>query len=243
MQYKYNFQVGEFYDSEYLETHSSETADVPELYPGASGGCTENISATTIAEALQLNDVQVRKDLASVSSSGKPKVGYNVKDLIAELEAFLGYNDIDNAVIVGAGSLGKALLNYSGFKAYGLNIIAAFDLCEEPTEFQGKTVFPIAQLGSFCRKVNVHIGIITVPASSAQEICDLLVESGIRAIWNFAPVHLVVPDGILVQNENMASSLALLSNHLREQMKSKYKQSIGCRIKTTADFLYQYAEI
>ena len=179
----------------------------------------KNISATTIAEALQLNDVQVRKDLASVSSSGKPKVGYNVKDLIAELEAFLGYNDIDNAVIVGAGSLGKALLNYSGFKAYGLNIIAAFDLCEEPAEFQGKTVFPIAQLGSFCRKVNVHIGIITVPASSAQEICDLLVESGIRAIWNFAPVHLVVPDGILVQNENMASSLALLSNHLREQMK------------------------
>ncbi len=179
----------------------------------------KNISATTIAEALQLNDVQVRKDLASVSSSGKPKVGYNVKDLIAELEAFLGYNDIDNAVIVGAGSLGKALLNYSGFKAYGLNIIAAFDLCEEPTEFQGKTVFPIAQLGSFCRKVNVHIGIITVPAPSAQEICDLLVKSGIRAIWNFAPVHLVVPDGILVQNENMASSLALLSNHLREQMK------------------------
>lgn len=179
----------------------------------------KNISATTIAEALQLNDVQVRKDLASVSSSGKPKVGYNVKDLIAELEAFLGYNDIDNAVIVGAGSLGKALLNYSGFKAYGLNIIAAFDLCEEPTEFQGKTVFPITQLESFCRKVNIHIGIITVPASSAQEICDLLVNSGIRAIWNFAPVHLVVPDGILVQNENMASSLALLSNHLREQMK------------------------
>ena len=181
----------------------------------------KNISATTIAEALQLNDVQVRKDLASVSSSGKPKVGYNVKDLIAELEAFLGYNDIDNAVIVGAGSLGKALLNYSGFKAYGLNIIAAFDLCEEPTEFQGKTVFPIAQLESFCRKVNIHIGIITVPASSAQEICDLLVNSGIRAIWNFAPVHLVVPDGILVQNENMASSLALLSNHLREQMKTR----------------------
>lgn len=179
----------------------------------------KNISATTIAEALQLNDVQVRKDLASVSSSGKPKVGYNVKDLIAELEAFLGYNDIDNAVIVGAGSLGKALLNYSGFKAYGLNIIAAFDLLDEPTEFQGKTVFPIDRLESFCRKMNINIGIITVPAQSAQEICDLLVKSGVRAIWNFAPVHLVVPEGILVQNENMASSLALLSNHLREQMK------------------------
>lgn len=220
MQYKYNFQVGEIFMSPNISKHTLQRLPMYLSYiQGLPEDAPKNISATTIAEALQLNDVQVRKDLASVSSSGKPKVGYNVKDLIAELEAFLGYNDIDNAVIVGAGSLGKALLNYSGFKAYGLNIIAAFDLCEEPTEFQGKTVFPIAQLGSFCRKVNVHIGIITVPASSAQEICDLLVESGIRAIWNFAPVHLVVPDGILVQNENMASSLALLSNYLREQMK------------------------
>ena len=220
MQYKYNFQVGEIFMTPNISKHTLQRLLMYLSYiQGLPEDAPKNISATTIAEALQLNDVQVRKDLASVSSSGKPKVGYNVKDLIAELEAFLGYNDIDNAVIVGAGSLGKALLNYSGFKAYGLNIIAAFDLCEEPTEFQGKTVFPIAQLGSFCRKVNVHIGIITVPASSAQEICDLLVESGIRAIWNFAPVHLVVPDGILVQNENMASSLALLSNHLREQMK------------------------
>lgn len=220
MQYKYNFQVGEIFMTPNISKHTLQRLPMYLSYiQGLPEDAPKNISATTIAEALKLNDVQVRKDLASVSSSGKPKVGYNVKDLIAELEAFLGYNDIDNAVIVGAGSLGKALLNYSGFKAYGLNIIAAFDLCEEPTEFQGKTVFPIAQLGSFCRKVNVHIGIITVPASSAQEICDLLVESGIRAIWNFAPVHLVVPDGILVQNENMASSLALLSNHLREQMK------------------------
>ena len=178
----------------------------------------KNISATMIAEALQLNDVQVRKDLASVSSSGKPKVGYNVKDLVAELESFLGYDNVDDAIIVGAGSLGKALLNYSGFKAYGLNVLAAFDLCEEPVEFQGKTIFPIDQLESVCRRMNIHIGIITVPAASAQEICDSLVKSGVRAIWNFAPVHLVVPEGILVQNENMASSLALLSNHLREQL-------------------------
>ena len=171
-----------------------------------------------IAEALQLNDVQVRKDLASVSSSGKPKVGYNVKDLVAELESFLGYDNVDDAIIVGAGSLGKALLNYGGFKAYGLNVLAAFDLCEEPVEFQGKTIFPIDQLEAVCRRMNIHIGIITVPAASAQEICDSLVKSGVRAIWNFAPVHLVVPEGILVQNENMASSLALLSNHLREQL-------------------------
>ena len=134
MQYKYNFQVGEIFMTPNISKHTLQRLPMYLSYiQGLPEDAPKNISATTIAEALQLNDVQVRKDLASVSSSGKPKVGYNVKDLIAELEAFLGYNDIDNAVIVGAGSLGKALLNYSGFKAYGLNIIAAFDLCEEPT--------------------------------------------------------------------------------------------------------------
>lgn len=178
----------------------------------------KNISATMIAEALQLNDVQVRKDIASVSSSGKPKVGYNVKDLINELEAFLGYDNVDDAILVGAGSLGKALLNYGGFKAYGLNVMAAFDLISEPVEFQQKTIYPMADLERVCRENDIQIGIITAPATSAQEICDQLVKSGIKAIWNFAPVHLLVPDGILVQNENMASSLALLSNHLREEL-------------------------
>ena len=178
----------------------------------------KNISATMIAEALQLNDVQVRKDIASVSSSGKPKVGYSVKDLINELEAFLGYDNVDDAILVGAGSLGKALLNYGGFKAYGLNVMAAFDLIDEPVEFQQKTIYPMADLERVCRENDIQIGIITAPATSAQKICDQLVKSGIKAIWNFAPVHLLVPDGILVQNENMASSLALLSNHLREEL-------------------------
>ena len=181
----------------------------------------KNISATMIAEALQLNDVQVRKDLASVSSSGKPKVGYNVKDLVAELESFLGYDNVDDAIIVGAGSLGKALLNYGGFKAYGLNVLAAFDLCEEPVEFQGKTIFPIDQLESVCRRMNIHIGIITVPAAQAQTVCDELIANGIKAIWNFAPTHLDVPEGILVQNENMATSLAVLSKHLSAQIKNR----------------------
>ena len=178
----------------------------------------KNISATMIAEALQLNDVQVRKDIASVSSSGKPKVGYNVKDLINELEAFLGYDNVDDAILVGAGSLGKALLNYGGFKAYGLNVMAAFDLIDEPIDFQQKKIYPMADLERVCRQNDIQIGIITAPATSAQEICDQLVKSGIKAIWNFAPVHLLVPEGILVQNENMASSLALLSNHLREEL-------------------------
>lgn len=177
-----------------------------------------NISATIIADALKLNDVQVRKDLASVSSSGKPKVGYVTEDLIKELENFLGYNTVNNAIIVGAGKLGKALMGYSGFKEYGLNILMAFD-SDSNVVNEAQMIMPISRLTELCKKMNIKIGIITVPAQHAQEVCDLLVESGVLAIWNFAPVHLRVPDGILVQNENMAASLAVLSNHLAEKLK------------------------
>lgn len=177
-----------------------------------------NISATIIADALKLNDVQVRKDLASVSSSGKPKVGYVTEDLIQELEDFLGYNTVHNAIIVGAGKLGKALMGYSGFKEYGLNILMAFD-ADPKVINEAERVMPVDQLTEFCQQMNIKIGIITVPAQNAQEVCDLLVASGVLAIWNFAPVHLKVPDDILVQNENMAAALAVLSNHLAEKLK------------------------
>jgi redox-sensing transcriptional repressor len=180
-----------------------------------------NISATTIAADLNLNQIQVRKDLASVSSGGRPKVGYVTKELIADLEHFLGYDNVNCAVLVGAGKLGKAMLAYPGFKSYGLNILAAFDTDASiiDTELAEKQIFSLDKLTELCVRLNVHIGIITVPAECAQSVCDRLVGSGILAIWNFAPVHLVVPDNILVQNENMAASLALLSKHLVEKLK------------------------
>ena len=177
------------------------------------------ISATAIAEALSLNDVQVRKDLAAVSSSGKPKIGYVTADLISELENFLGYNSPSDALLAGAGKLGRALMSYQGFNAYGLNIVAAFDT--DPnlinTQEAGKGILPLSQMKQFCEERRVRIGIITVPAACAQEVCEMMLESGILAIWNFAPVRLNVPDTILVQNENMASSLALLRSHLGER--------------------------
>lgn len=175
-----------------------------------------NISATSIAEALMLNDVQVRKDLAAVSSSGKPRIGYNTKELIKEIEIFLGYDNTNNAIIVGAGKLGKALMSYGGFKEYGLNILMAFD-SDENIVCEQELIMPLNRLSDLCKRMNIKLGIITVPASSAQQVCNLLVESGVLAIWNFAPVHLTVPEGILVQNENMAASLAVLSNHLSEK--------------------------
>lgn len=186
-------------------------------------GDSKHISATAIAEALNINHVVVRKDLASISSSGRPKVGYVREDLIRELEAFLGYDNAQDAVLVGAGRLGKALLAYEGFVEYGLNIVAGFDT--DPlavnTEVGGKRILPMDRLEDLCRRMKVRIGIITVPGEHAQAVCSLLIKSGILAVWNFSNVHLDVPEGILVQNENMAVPLAILSNHLKERFSTK----------------------
>lgn len=186
-----------------------------------------NISATAIAAALDMGEVQVRKDLASVSKAGRPKVGYAVVDLIHELEAFLGYDDVTDAVIVGAGKLGRALLDYGGFSEYGLNIVAGFDIKEslEGETEGGKSIFGLSRFSDLCRRLNIRIGIITVPAESAQAACDLMVENGIVAILNFAPVHLKVPEGVLLQNENIAASLAGLSNRLLEQISREEAES------------------
>lgn len=175
------------------------------------------ISATSIANALNMGEVQVRKDLAVVSKAGKPKIGYPRADLIENISRYLCYDNTTDAILVGAGKLGRALLGYSGFAAYGLNILAAFD--SKPAGEAGEPIFPMEQMETFCQTHNVHMGIITVPADQAQVVCDYMIRCGIKAIWNFAPVHLDVPPSTLVQNENMATSLAVLSMHLQAQMK------------------------
>lgn len=181
----------------------------------------ERISSTVIAADLMLNSVQVRKDLAYVSDSGKPRTGFSVDELIRDIELFLGYGNTKDAVLVGAGHLGKTLLAYEGFAEYGLHILAAFDTREEliGTEVYGKPVFPVSRLPEMTGRLCAHIGIITTPADAAQEVCNLLVAGGVQAIWNFAPTHLDVPDNVIVQNEDIAASLALLSNRLAERGK------------------------
>ena len=179
-----------------------------------------NISATTIAQALELNDVQVRKDLALISAGGRPKIGYILIDLIQDIEQFLGYGDISSAVLVGAGNLGRALLSYKGFAEYGFDIVAAFDADESVigTTVSGKQILSGDKLLGLCERMNIRIGIITVPDSEAQAVCDRLVEGGVLAILNFAHVRLKTPDNVLVKYENLASSLAVLSKHLSEQL-------------------------
>ena len=179
------------------------------------------VAAPVIADGLNLNEVQVRKDFSAVSpTKGRPKSGFIVRDLIVHMEDLLGYNNAHDAVLVGAGNLGRALLCYKGFESCGMHIVAAFDV--DPgligEEINGRRVFPLEDLAGLCRRMNVRIGIITVPTEQAQAVCDRLVDGGVLAIWNFAPVHLNTPETILVQNENMAASLALLSKHLLSRM-------------------------
>ena len=177
------------------------------------------ISYPQIALGLELSEEQVRKDLALISKScGKPKTGRSVETLIMDLEEYLGYKNISKAVIVGAGHLGSALIAYQGFAKYGLDIMAAFD--NNPlkigTMVGDKNIYSLDSLEEVCKSQSVEIGIITVPAEAAQEVCNRLVNLGVRAIWNFAPIKLDVIDSVIVQNENMASSLAVLSSKLRK---------------------------
>ena len=173
------------------------------------------ISATAIAKHLGLGEVQVRKDLAAVSGAGKPKLGYVTAELVEKLEDFLGCNRLTSAVLVGAGKLGRALLQYDEFEKYGVKISAAFDSNERAISLGTKTeILPMNQLEYFCKTQNIKLGIITVGEGSAQAVCDQMVKSGITAIWNFAPCKLNVPAGILLQNENLALSLAHLNNQL-----------------------------
>ncbi len=185
----------------------------------------ENVSSTAIAERLYLNPVQVRKDISAVSSSaGKPKTGFVTKELIKDISDYLGYNRDTEAVIVGVGQLGGALLGYTNFNSYGLDIIAGFDNnLTRNAEINGKPIFPVNQLTGLVQRLGVKIGIIAVPKASAQSVCDMMVNSGIRAIWNFAPTHLDVPSNVVLKNEDMAASLALLSLKLHQTIEDENK--------------------
>lgn len=173
------------------------------------------VSATYIAKELELGDVLVRKDLNAISGAGKPRLGYVTEELICRLEDCMGRNSLTPAVLVGAGKLGRALLDYDGFKKFGVNIEAAFDCNKTVLNFGGRVkILPITQFKEYCLSHNIRLGIITVGEGSAQTVCNQMINSGIVAIWNFAPCKLNVPKGTLLQNENLALSLAHLNNQL-----------------------------
>lgn len=173
------------------------------------------ISSTSISKELGLGEVQVRKDLGLLSGKGKPKTGYDKLDLINCLESYIK-NDNGNAIIIGAGKLGQALLDYDGFHDFGLNIIAAFDnaLFKENITTTKHRILPLDKLDEFVKSNNIKIGIITVPKESAQSAFNTLYNSGIRVFWCFSLVRLYKPVDAIIQYENLELSLA----HLKMQI-------------------------
>ena len=177
----------------------------------------EWISATEIGTMLNLNSIQVRKDLTFTEIIGKPKKGYLVKDLIESIEDFLGWNSKTAAVLIGAGSLGVALLGFDGFKRHGLEIIAAFD--SDPVKsgkiIRSVKIYPVSDLNEYVSRNEVSLGIITVPSLYAQETAQKMIEAGIKGIWNFSPAKLQVPDNIIVHEEDLSEGYAIMSVMLK----------------------------
>jgi redox-sensing transcriptional repressor len=182
-----------------------------------------SIACPSIGAELLLDPTQVRKDLEITGIVGKPRVGYVVTELIAAIENFLGWNNVKDAFLAGAGSLGAALLGYMKFEEHGLSIVATFD--NDPnkigTLLRGRHVLPIEKLTDLATRMHIHLGIITVPATAAQQVADRMVAGGIRAIWNFAPVMLHVPDHVIVRNEDLYCSLASLSQKLAASLNTE----------------------
>lgn len=175
------------------------------------------ISSTSIAQTISVSSVLVRKDLELVSSeAGRPRLGFAISRLIVDIEQFLGYDTVTDAVVVGAGGLGRAFLGYEGFKNNGLNVLAAFDVDAQlvGTTVAAKPILPMDKLKSFVTENNVKIGIVTVPKTAAQEVVDKMVDAGVQAIWNFAPAPVRVPKYIVLKTEDLAASLAILAGKL-----------------------------
>ncbi len=182
----------------------------------------EYISSTQIAKELNVDASQIAKDLSFLSIKGKTRIGYKVTSLERELRDFLGFKRSHNAIIMGVGSLGAALIQDSGLSRYGLNIIAGFDINPEivGTKINGVTIYNSEDLENCRKQFKAEIGIITVPVEHAQEVADLMIASGIKALWNFTPVRIRVAEGIVVQNTSIYSHLAVMYNRLDVQKRN-----------------------
>lgn len=174
------------------------------------------VSSTQISKQINIDASQIAKDLSYVNISGRTRVGYNIDALIEALESFLGFTDMHKAFLFGVGSLGAALLGDSGLHHFGLEIVAAFDV---KPELVGKDLngIPILHSDEFEAKMkeyDVNIGVLTVPISIAQDITDKMVDGGIKAVWNFTPFRIRVPENIVVQNTSLYAHLAVMFNRL-----------------------------
>lgn len=177
---------------------------------------TEVVSSKELGGKLGIPSTQVRKDLSYYGEFGRRGVGYDVDGLKKSISKILGVDKEWPAVIVGAGNLGRALVNYEGFSKMGLKISSVLDadLVKIGNKIGNITVKSMKELSDIVEKNNINVGIVAVPALSAQEVADEMVSVGIKSIWNFAPTRLIVPEDVLVRNEDLAVGIASLIYHL-----------------------------
>lgn len=179
------------------------------------------VSSTQISKQINIDSSQIAKDLSYVDISGRTRVGYEVDLLISVLEDFLGFTNLHRAYLFGVGSLGGALLRDSGLSHFGLKIVGAFDVNPDlvGTEINGIPIYHTDELQLRMQKDKVNIGVLTVPIAISQQVTDKMVEGGIKAVWNFTPFRIRVPEGIVVQNTSLYAHLAVMFNRLNENMK------------------------
>ena len=176
------------------------------------------ISGTVIAEELDLEPIQVRKDLAITGIVGKPRIGFPVAELIRAIYSFLYWNQDHRAIVIGAGNLATALMRYPEFPKRGLSLVAAFDVdpIKVGRSINGTPVYSLDEIGRRLPALQSSLAILTVPSSCAQDVAELIIEAGVTAIWNFTNVELKVPAGVIVQKEDLSSGYAVLSVKMRE---------------------------
>lgn len=180
------------------------------------------VSSTLIADELSLDSIQVKKDIQYTGIMGQPKKGYKINELLQAIDEILHWHKDEKAFLIGAGSLGSAMLGYIGFKDCGLNFVAAFDSDSSKIGkiIHGVEVLEMDRLVVVAKLMKVRIGVIAVPSVEAQNCADKLVEGGIRAIWNFAPCRIKVPEHVIVENAQFTQSLAILTHKLGLSLKS-----------------------
>lgn len=177
----------------------------------------EYVSSTQISKELNVQSSQIAKDLSFLNIRGKTRIGYEVKSLIMELEDFLGFNREHDAVVIGTGSLGTALMQDHGLEHYGLKIVAGFDIRPEVIgkHLGGLPVYDINELAAWLREHPVSIAILTVPVENAQEIADLVIASGMTALWNFTPYRIKAPEDVVIANTSIYAHLAIIYNRMQ----------------------------
>lgn len=183
----------------------------------------EFVSATVMAEALGVHHTQVRQDLDGVGVTGVPKKGHPLERAIFAIEDFLGWNNQSSAFLIGAGNLGKALVGYKHFESIGIKVLAVFDNDgrKTGTKVSGIEVLPLTKFINLVQRMHINIVILAVPPSAAAEVTQLVIQSGVKAVWNFIPATLSLPGSIIVENVNLFSSLAILSHRLKQTITAK----------------------